>query len=580
MTQPTALNPAEEASARALAAVYGYLESGQSFRVEAGAGAGKTYTLVKALQYLIARDGVRLPARSQQVACITFTNVAKDEIEARTDGHPLLYVDTTHGFCWSLISGYQQILRTEIAKLPAWQDRLAELGEVGSRRVEYSHGHRSVRDDHLSLHHDDVIPLTIALLGNPKFRQIITDRFPIVLIDEYQDTDAGLVAAIKEHLLGQAGIPQFGFFGDHWQKIYGGGCGSIEHAAITVIGVEANFRSVATITKALNRMRPELPQAPRDPASTGSIHIFHTDGWSGERRKGAHWNGDLPAEAARAALANAKHVLASDGWDFSPASTKILMLTHRVLAAEQGYSSLPELFRYNEAFLKKEQPHIAFFVDQLEPALAAFEGHAYGEMFKALDTKAPAFRTPADKTAWSGSLARIAELRATGTVGEIVDHLRVSRRPRLPEAVETLERKRLEPVADGEEQPRDVHEADHLRRVPYAEIIALRAYLDGHSPFETKHGVKGAQFENVLVVVGRGWSQYNFREMLELARDPAGVTQAKVAMYERNRNLFYVACSRPMRRLALVFTQELSAAARQTLGSWFGEDRIMAVSQI
>ena len=26
----------------------------------------------------------------------------------------------------------------------------------------------------------------------------------------------------------------------------------------------------------------------------------------------------------------------------------------------------------------------------------------------------------------------------------------------------------------------------------------------------TQHGVKGAEFENVLVIIGRGWNQYNF----------------------------------------------------------------------
>ncbi len=52
-----------------------------------------------------------------------------------------------------------------------------------------------------------------------------------------------------------------------------------------------------------------------------------------------------------------------------------------------------------------------------------------------------------------------------------------------------------------------------LHGTPYSEVQALCRYLDGHSPFETKHGVKGAQFENVLVVVGRGWSKYNFGEM-------------------------------------------------------------------
>lgn len=75
------------------------------------------------------------------------------------------------------------------------------------------------------------------------------------------------------------------------------------------------------------------------------------------------------------------------------------------------------------------------------------------------------------------------------------------------------------------------------------------------------------------MVIGRGWNQYNFGEMLELAGAQA-VPAAKQAAFERNRNLFYVACSRPKRRLALLFTQQLSATAMSTLEQWFGADVI------
>ena len=86
--------------------------------------------------------------------------------------------------------------------------------------------------------------------------------------------------------------------------------------------------------------------------------------------------------------------------------------------------------------------------------------------------------------------------------------------------------------------------------------------------------MKGAEFENVLVVVGRGWSQYNFNQMLELAADDAHIPPNKQTAFERNRNLFYVTCSRPKRRLAILFTQELSAVAMRTASDWFGDDAI------
>lgn len=572
------VSPAEVASRRALDAMYACLASGQSFRLEAGAGAGKTYSLIKALKFLIERNKDVFPKRSQQIACITFTNVAKNEIAARTDRNPLIFCETNHAFCWSLINGFQKALRSLVEKLPSWSDRIQAVGgSLGLRTIEYNLGHRSIRDDRVSLHHDDVLPLTISLMENVKFRRMITGRFPIILVDEYQDTDSDWVEAIKAHFLGHPEAPLFGFFGDHWQKIYGNGCGKLEHTSVTEIGKEANFRSVKIIVDCLNRMRPTLRQCVEDTNSAGQVRVFHTNDWGGDRQKGAHWAGDLPSAVGHSALERIKVMLQQDGWVLSPDQTKILMLTHRLLASEQGYSSLPAIFRFNEAFTKKDHAHIAFFVDALEPACDAFTARKFGAMLDVLGGAKPLIRSHADKESWNEAMQQLISLREVGTVGQIIDHLQTTKKPRLPEAIEKNERDLREfDKTAGTEMPRILEELEKLRQVPYAEIRALRSYLDGYSPFETKHGVKGAEFENVIVVVGRGWSQYNFGEMLALAGTPT-TSSEKEPTFERNRNLFYVACSRPKKRLAILFTQKLTPQAMVTLENWFGKDAVSAL---
>lgn len=573
-TLPLPETPAESASRVALERVYAALTDGRSFRLEAGAGAGKTYSLIKALQFLIDKHQREMPRRGQQIACITYTNVARDEIEARTDRHPIIRCDTNHGFCWSLIGGFQRQLRELIAAMPVWEERIAEAGGLGDRPIEYSLGHRAIRERTVSLHHDDVLPLTISLMGNIKFRRLLANRYPIILIDEYQDTDRAWVEAIKQHFLGVEGAPLFGFFGDHWQKIYGDGCGELEHPSVEEIGKEANFRSVQTVVTALNAMRPALPQLVEDPESVGEIRVFLTNDWQGQRQTGGHWGGDLPTAVAHEALIVVRAKLEENGWDITPAHTKILMLTHRVLATEQGYPSLPTVFRYNESFTRKEHPYISFFVDVLEPACDGFAARHYGTMFEALGSNVPQLRRPADKAAWARAMEELTLLRQTATIGEVVDHLRRVRRPRLPDAIEDRERELAAFDRDaGTEMPAALSEIEKLRAVSYTEIQSLRKYLDGSSPFETKHGVKGAQFENVLVIVGRGWNQYNFNEMLELSSSQV-IPTGRQAAYERNRNLFYVACSRPKKRLALLFTQQLTQAAVATLRRWFGEENI------
>ena len=411
-------------------------------------------------------------------------------------------------------------------------------------------------------------------MENAKFRRIMADRYPIILIDEYQDTDSDWVEAIKTHFLGKEGSPLFGFFGDHWQKIYGDGCGKLEHAAVKVIGKEANFRSVGAVVDSLNRMRPELPQFVEDLDAPGEVQVFHTNNWLGQRQTGAHWGGDLPSDIGHETLTRVKQRLTENGWDLSSEKTKILMLTHRVLANEQGYTSLPGVFRYNEAFTKKEHPYIEYLVDVLEPACDAYLDRKFGRMFEALKSKVPLLRGHGDKEAWAKAMDELIVLREDATVGQIIDHLRDTKKPRLPDTINDRERElRSFDRESDEEMPRILIEVEKLRAVHYSELKALRSYHDGHSPFETKHGVKGAEFENVLVVVGRGWNRYNFGEMLELA-GAAAVPAARQEAFERNRNLFYVVCSRPKKRLALLFTQTLSPAALTTISHWFGEANI------
>jgi len=580
MTTAKDTNPAIEASERALSSLRDCLAEHQSFVLEAGAGAGKTFSLVRVLRDLVEQHKFDYPRTNRKIACITFTNVAKDEIEARTDRSPLIHCDTVHGFCWSLIAPFQKQLHDLVPTLPDWIKKLAEEEKSVPPIVEYSFGHRRVDERTLSLGHDDVIPLTVEMLKHAKFRTLFASRYPIILIDEYQDTNAAWVEAIKTHFLGQAGSPLFGFFGDHWQKIYEEGCGEIVHPGLTVIGKQANFRSVQSIVDCLNRMRPQLTQFSEDPNSTGDVRVFHTNNWRATRRTGSHWAGDLPEAMSAQAFDGVKKVLLETGWDFSAKHTKILMLTHRALAREQGYNSLPGIFSFNSSFTKKENKLIGFLIDSLEPAAECFVEKRFGAMFAALGSKVPPIKSQTDKRVWSNSMTRLLELRETGTVGDVVAHLRATGRPWLPDAVEQLEAEldQIDALPDSE-VPRPLIELQKLHAVPYREMIALRAYHSGFSPFETNHGVKGAEFENVLVVIGRGWNDYNFSEMLEWSAQPAGVPHDKRNKYEQNRNLFYVACSRPKKRLALLFTQMLSPVALATVTRWFGTDAVNPIPQ-
>lgn len=571
-------SPAEVASLLALTRVFRCLDEGRSFRLEAGAGAGKTYSLIKALQRLIEQRGAELLRSGQRIACITFTNAAKQEIEARTDRHPAVRSETIHGFCWSMLKDFQPLLR---GALPVMEKRSAEfsaVGGIGTRRVEYDLGFFRIKDDVVTLQHDDVPALMVRLLENPKFRRVVTARCPVLFIDEYQDTDVAFMDAIKKGFLDRGEGPLIGFFGDHWQKIYGTGCGKLEHAAVEVIDKGANFRSASPVVSVLNAMRPALPQVVCDPTTPGEARVFHTNNWQGQRRTGPHWDGDTSPEAAHAYLGHMRALLALQGWNFAADKAKILMLTHNGLAGEQGYPNIPPIYTHNDGWLKKGDAHIKFLADNVEPACAAFLAGKYGQMFESFGAGRPLLRSHAEKVAWFETMTGLVHQRESGTIGDLIDYMLSREHLPIPDAVRDGERA----LAVGGSTPVEgeasaITRLRRLRGVAYSEMLALDRFLDGHTPFDTKHGVKGLEFENVLVVVGRGWNQYNFEQMLSWAGPGRSPPAAKAETFERNRNLFYVACSRPRKRLAVLFTQQLGADALATLGAWFGFDKVTAL---
>jgi DNA helicase-2/ATP-dependent DNA helicase PcrA len=569
-------SPADLAGETALAKLFGSLDEGKSFIFEAGAGAGKTHSLVKALDYLLDGRSADYMRKGQRIACITYTNVASDEIASRTGHHPAVLSATIHAFCWSAIKDFQGALREGLKAIPKWIARIEESGGNWELPVDYDLGYPAVRDNTILLGHSDVVPLAVHLLGKEKFRRVFASRYPVLFIDEYQDTDSDFVDALKLHFLDHGTGPLIGFFGDRWQKIYGDGCGNIEHEALAVIEKGANFRSAPAVVSLLNEMRPDLPQAVRDPGAEGSVAFYHANDFAGARRSDGHSKGDLPADAVAAYLSSLLTCLKGEGWDLKPGQLKILMLTHRGLAAEQGYLGILEAFGRDESWSSKEDSVVKFFADSLEPACDAFSRKKFGEMFSALGRRAPSIRKAADKTSWANSFEKLIELRANGTIGDVLAHLARTKRPRLPESVQA----RWDDLAVAGHTPVEGESSriSILRKlvaVPYRQMEALSRFLNENTPFDTQHGVKGAEFDEVIVILGRGWNHYDYNAALELWA--AAIPAAKAGMFERTRNLLYVACSRPKKRLAVFFTQTLSPAAQATIEGWIGKGGVQSL---
>lgn len=70
------------------------IENNRNFLLSGGAGSGKTYSLVQTIN-LIKEKYI-----NKTIACITYTNVAVNEIKERVINNKDFVVSTIHDFLW------------------------------------------------------------------------------------------------------------------------------------------------------------------------------------------------------------------------------------------------------------------------------------------------------------------------------------------------------------------------------------------------------------------------------------------------------------------------------------------------
>lgn len=542
------------------------LKSGKSFRVEAGAGSGKTYSLKKVIDWLQANRGREFKSKQKKVACITYTNAAVDVIKSRLSSESPITPSTIHAFAWESMSRFQSSILTIVKEkdiLPKGQ----ECEEI--KKVAYTLGVRYVEKGCLYLYHDDVIKIFSELLEKPKFRMVLADMYPIILIDEYQDSFKSIIGPIIQYYIEKEIGPQFGFFGDSWQTIYAsnGACGLIESEKLEVISKESNFRSQKCIVDMLNRMRPTLPQISALDDEDGKITVITTNEFNDKRIFKGYYKGELQDDLRYEVVDNVSKALMNNGWKSE--KTKILMITHKMLSRQQGYEKLLGIL--DKRLKEADDVHIVFFMERLEPIFKALKENDTQALYEALGTSRQTVSTKAQKKAWK-VLCSTLEIARTKTIFDVVKCAYDSQLIPIPSDVEDIFRGYPENEANAYANA----SIGLFYQIPYSEVLCALEYLKPSSLFSTDHGVKGEEYENVLFVVGRGWNDYKFDEVL--CKDESKLSDTEAASYRRNRNLFYVCCSRPIKNLTLLVTVPTNVAFEQYLTNVFGKENIISYS--
>lgn len=546
------------------------LQQGRSFRVEAGAGSGKTYSLNRVIEWVQANKWNEYKRKNQNVICITYTNAAVDVIAERLTSNSFILPSTIHSFAWGAIKQYQSTLMDMIAKDEKLWAKESDFSGVTS--IQYDRGYRYVSKGTHYLFHDDVIKLFAAMLDNAKFRRVFSDKYPLILIDEYQDSFQSIINRFIDYFISKGTGPQFGFFGDAWQTIYqsNNACGLIDQDNLVVIPKGSNFRSAPRIVELLNNIRPELPQQSAVDEFEGEVIVVTCEDYTGERRVDRNFKEDLPADELRRRInAITAHIKASVPEE---ETIKTLMITHKVLAAQQGYEKLLDILQ--DGLRDKDDPFLLFFMETVEPVYKALQTSDMQLLFDTLKKRYPVTKK-SEKLCWKAleqELAKVREKRAADVLKTVIESDLIP----IPPQVEGYYQ--LYCTTPELLYPNGVPIREFLE-LEYAQFLAAIDFLYPEAEFSTEHGVKGEEYDNIIFVISKGWNQYQFETYAPMINGSVPIPRGKEASFERNRNLFYVCCSRPKKRLVFFVSVPMTTAFRSFLSGLVGEENILTYGE-
>ena len=556
--------------------VFSCIKNKESFVLDAGAGSGKTWTLVQALNYVIETKSKELKNNGQKIVCITYTNIAKDEIIERTEHNELIHVSTIHDFLWECIKKFQselkvkflELLEEKIAKEQETLSKLTARAIKGKEKAEskitrYKEAIESLNSKAIKINyhnfanykegkfsHDALIVIAEKIFSSyQKIRKIITDTYPIIFVDEYQDTQEKTVTILLNYLKGNQDFI-LGFFGDKRQQIYDSGIGEIpaEHN-LKLIQKTENYRSSNEIIELLNKIRSDIQQY-QPPTNTrrGEILFFHK----------------LDTNKFNAKGFIEQHL--KDRWELDSADkVKILYLTHRYIAKENEYEELYQVHSKNPDVLTKNKdnrgmsPYTDYLFD-IEEIVTLFNEKRIQQLMKNITFQ---MRTFDSKMKLNELLKNLIELRMTQKINDVIDFVANNKILALTEKMKNYD---LE-----DKDKKDFYEK--LMDLDYSQFVRLFQVQQDNTPFSTKHNTKGDEFNNVVVSIDdNSWKQkYNFDDYFS-----NNLTNAK--RNYRTSNLFYVVCSRAKINLAVVCVSPLSNEAKYRVKEWFQEANYIEIN--
>lgn len=599
-------------------------KSPKSFFLFAGAGSGKTRTLVNVLTAFKKAYGQDYRLRNRKIAIMTYTNAAANEINHRLSYDSIFNVSTIHSFCWELIKTYTSDIKkwVEIDIQESIKDLEVKLEKardpnnktaISNRKKLESKNKRLIAlplinkfiynpngDNYTkaSLNHSEVISITCFFLNSMDlFKQILINKYPIVLIDESQDTKKDLIETLFVLQSENKNRFSLGLFGDTMQRIYSDGKEKLgeELPEDWLKPVKKmNHRSKSRIIELNNKIRKDIDgqqQLARIENVGGTVKLFI-----------------VPRKSDKLTVENLikekmYELTADEKWN-NDNSVKNLTLEHHMAAIRMGFSTffnpLYQVDKLKQGLLEGTLTSVNFFIKTILPLYNAFKTDNKFEISNIVKQYCPLFdeKYIIEETDKKGilnqakknvdSLLNLWEGDKNPTLMDLLIEISESRLFIIPSELKlSIERTKS---YGAEEELKDDDENllawDQALQSKFNEIIKYNGYVSDSSNFGTHQGVKGLEFDRVVVIIddeeskGFMFSYDKLFGLKELSKnDNRNIAEGKETGIDRTSRLFYVACSRAKESLAIVaYTDNGEQLKTNLIGlDWFNEDEVVII---
>ncbi|VXB49104.1 DNA helicase [Flavobacterium sp. 9AF] len=600
----------------------------KSFFLFAGAGSGKTRTLVNVLTKFKESYGYDYKIRNKKIAIITYTNAAAEEINHRLSYDSIFEVSTIHSFCWELIKNFtidikkwiEQDINESIIDL---EDKLSRARDPNNKTAISNRKKLESKEKRLtallsiskfvynpngdnyskaSLNHSEVISIACSFLTSKNlFKQILTNKYPIVLIDESQDTKKDLIEALFMVQFQYKNSFMLGLFGDTMQRIYSDGKErlgeDLSEDWLKPIK-QMNHRSKSRIIELNNKIRMDIDgqqQLARVENSGGKVKLFivtrginKIETEESIKQKMYDFTGDK------------KWIDKLISKDKNDVPVKVLTLEHHMAAIRMRFNNfftpLYNVDRLKQGLLEGTLSSVNFFTKIVLPLYNAHkEGNKF-EIFNIVKLESPIFdkdyiiKETDKKTILNNaktnvdSLLKLWDNDNQPTLKEIIIEVSKTGIFKIPNELKiSIERLKSEGEEENENDDEALLAWDLALDANFVEIINYNNYISDSSNFGTHQGVKGLEFERVMVIVddeeskGFMFSYDKLFGIKELTKgDKDNIAVGKETGIDRTSRLFYVACSRAKKSLAIVaYTDQPDQLKINLLAlEWFKEDEI------